>query len=103
MMTSYELTKDAENDLRDIARYTLKEWGKEAFERYRSGIKKTFQDIGKNKILKRQFSERFPELLVTKYRRYYIFYLTEKVKKPVIIGVIHERRDIVSRLSERLS
>lgn len=101
-MALYELTKDAENDLREVAHYTLKQWGKEALERYRGGIKKTFQDIGQNKIIKRQFSEHYPELLVTKYKYHYIFYLTENLSKPVIIGVIHERRDIVNRLSERL-
>jgi plasmid stabilization system protein ParE len=28
----YELTKDAEDDLRDVARYTLKNWGLEKFQ-----------------------------------------------------------------------
>jgi len=49
------------------------------------------------------FWREFTELLVTKYKYHFIFYLTENVEKPVIIGVIHERRDVVSRLSERLA
>jgi len=100
---NFELTKDAEKDLREVARYTLNRWGREKLREYRDGLIKLFEEIGKNNVTKRQFSDHFPELLVAKYRYHYIFYLTENVTKPIIIGVIHERRDIVSRLTERLS
>lgn len=102
-MLPYELSQDAEKDLREVARYTLNEWGKKALEQYRGGLKKTFEAIAKNEAPKRAFSKTFPELLVTKYRYHYIFYIAENRDKPVIIGVIHERRDIVNRLSERLT
>ena len=102
-MKNYRLTKDAERDLREVARYTLKQWGKAMFQGYRGGLKKTFEDIGKNNTISRQFSDDFPELLVTKYKYHFIFYLAESMEKPVIIGVIHERRDIVKRLTERLT
>lgn len=102
-MQPYELSIDAENDLQEVARYTLNTWGKKTLEKYRSGLKNTFKAIAKSEVPKRVFSKAFPDLLVSKYRYHYIFYLTENRAKPVIIGVIHEKRDIVSRLSERLS
>lgn len=102
-MADYELTRDAENDLRDVARYTLGTWGKAVLAEYRSGIKQTLKNIGKGKITPRPFSDKFPQLLVTKYRYHFIFYVVERMQKPVIIGVIHERRDVVARLSERLN
>ncbi len=102
-MKNYELTKDAEKYLREVARYTLNKWGREMLQEYRGCLKNTFKEIGENNVRKHQFSDNFPELLVTKYRLHYILYLTENVVKPIIIGVIHERRDIVSRLTERLS
>ena len=102
-MTYYSLTKDAERDLREIARYTFKKWGKEKLQEYRGGLKATFNKIGRNEMHKHQFSKNFPELLVTKYKHHYIFYLTESLESPVIIGVVHERRDIVERLTRRLS
>lgn len=101
-MQSYELSPDAENDLREVARYTLNKWGKDMYARYRDGLDKTFTAIGKHEIKKKTFLKHVPDLFVTKYRYHYIFYLSEDNKKPVIIGVIHERRDAVSRLSERL-
>ena len=102
-MKDYRLTKDTEKDLREVARYTLKQWGKAMLQEYRGGLKKTFEDIGKNNIINRQFSDNFPELLVTKYKHHFIFYLTEGMKKPVIVGVIHERRSLVKHLTGRLT
>ncbi len=102
-MASYELSIDAENDLREVARYTLNKWGKDFLITYRNGLKAKFIEIGENTLLKRTFSDRFPDLLVTKYRYHYIFYITNGLEKPIIIGVLHEMRDIVSRLGERLN
>lgn len=98
----YRLTKHAQNDLREIARYTLKTWGKEALHSYRNGISNTFMQISNGNILEKCFSDVFPELLVTRYKHHYIFYLKQDPSLTVIIGVIHERRDIVSRLTQRL-
>ncbi len=102
-MQPYELTENAEQDLREVARYTLNRWGKEMYQQYRSGLKDIFKAIATEDVPKRSFSKTFPDLFVTKYRHHYIFYLIGNRPKPVIIGVIHERRDIVSRLSERLA
>ncbi len=73
MELSYKLSLDAEQELQEIARYTLNNWGKNLFYRYRNGLKKRFNDIGKHKVIKKSFSERFPELYVTKYRYHFIF------------------------------
>ena len=102
-MKYYELTKDAENDLREVARYTLNKWGGDKLQEYRGGLKDTFAAIGQKQIRQHPFSMQFPELLVTKYKYHFIFYLSEGFEKPIIIGVIHEKRDIVNRLTERLS
>jgi len=99
-MQHYALSKDAENDLREIARYTLKQWGKSTFQTYKKGLSDKFNEIGKQLVVKHKFSQAFPKLCVTKYRYHFIFYLTETLEKPVIIGVIHEQRDIVKRLNQ---
>ena len=103
MIQSYVLSKEAEKDLREIAQYTLKEWGKTAFQKYKSGLARKFNDIANNRVVERRFSEVSPQLLVAKYRFHYVFYVTEGVQNPIIIGVIHEQRDIVERLKKRLS
>ncbi|MCH7855029.1 MAG: type II toxin-antitoxin system RelE/ParE family toxin [Proteobacteria bacterium] len=102
MVPSYKLSRDAQQDLRQVTSYTLTKWGEDAVHKYTSGLQDTFEAIGSGTVKKRTFSKTFPELLVTKYRFHYVFYLVEGLEKPGIIGVIHERRDITGRLNERL-
>ncbi len=54
MELSYKLSLDAEQELQEIARYTLNNWGKNLFYRYRNGLKKRFNDIGKHKVIKKE-------------------------------------------------
>lgn len=102
-MRAYELSKDTEEDLREVARYTLATWGRDQLNEYRQGLKEVFDAIGHQAIVARKFSKNYPQLRVTKYRYHYIFFIAEGVEKPIIIGVIHERRDIVNQLEERLT
>lgn len=101
-MTRYQLSQDAKKDLKEVTRYTLNKWGEDKLKKYIGGLTKTFEAIGAGDIPPKMFTKRFSELLVTKYRYHYVFYFSDGIDKPGIIGVIHERRDIVSRLSERL-
>lgn len=101
-MQPYKLSAAAENDLIEIARYTLDNWGKEALEQYRVGLKNTFLNIANNKTPKRTFSAAFPDLLVSKYKYHYIFSISANTAPTVIIGIIHEKRNIVSHLNKRL-
>lgn len=101
-MTQYELSKDAQTDLQEVARYTIKHWGKQQFNLYRQGLKETFHAIGNGSVAERQFSESLPQLRVIKYRHHYIFYIKNDESRPIIIGVIHERRDVVNQLAKRL-
>lgn len=102
MALPYELSLDADHDLQDVARYTLNNWGKSFLHKYRNGLKAKFKSIAEKSVMKKTFLNQFPELYVTKYRYHFIFYLHKAGQKPLIIGVIHEQRDIVSRLNERL-
>ena len=102
-MPNYELSPTAEKDMQQVTRYTLNKWGSESLEKYITGLKATFDAIGNGDALKREFSKRFPTVLVTKYRYHFVFYIRDGLEIPVVIGVIHERRDVVNRLSERLT
>lgn len=101
-MPLYDITDDAEADIREIVNYTLKNSGVAQTNIYRKAIKDTFELIGRKTVAIRKFSDTFPDLLVTKCQHHYIFYLYEGVKKPTIIAVLHEARDIVAILLSRL-
>jgi len=101
-MTLYELTKDAENDLKEIARYTLNNHGIKQLQLYRGKIKDKLNKIAHGEVMARSFSETLPQVLVTRCEHHLIFYITESREKPVIIGIIHENRDIVSHIKSRI-
>ena len=65
-MGNYRLTKDAENDLREVARYTRKEWGQAVLQEYRGGLKKTFDAIGNSDVVNRNFSASHLSFLFTR-------------------------------------
>lgn len=47
-MPRYQLSKDAVQDLRDVAKYTIDTWGRNELQKYRLGLKDTFLAITKN-------------------------------------------------------
>lgn len=101
-MTKYNLSIDAELELEEIADYTIKHWGWEAFERYFAGLRRTFEAISDGSVIKRQFNEKFPGLFVTSYSHHYVFYYTKNRDVPMIIGVIHERMNVFRQLNLRV-
>ena len=101
-INKYQLSCDAENDLTEIARYTLSNWGRETFEEYRNGLKGIFIDIGNNNVISKSFSNKLPGLRVVKFKYHFIFYIVDNVPIPIIIGIIHEKRDLVKQLDLRL-
>ena len=101
-MLPYELTPAAEADLREIARYTLRQWGERQAQHYASLLEACFQDVARNSVLSRTFSERYPQVRVTRCEHHYIFYLSPEGMRPRIIGVLHENMDMVARIRSRL-
>jgi toxin ParE1/3/4 len=101
-MQPYLLTTSAEDDLKDIARYTLKQWGKKQSLQYASLLEKRFLEIADRTSLSRSFSEHYPQIQVARCEHHYIFYIHPEGKQPCIIAVLHERMDRVARLKNRL-
>ncbi|WP_154222320.1 type II toxin-antitoxin system RelE/ParE family toxin [Marinicella rhabdoformis] len=99
---NYLLTKDAENDLVEIARYTLQNWGKAALLRYQKELTSSFHAIANGPALNRQPLPQLSDVHVTKSQKHFIFYILQN-EVPVIIAVIHEQRDLVSQLMTRLT
>ncbi|MEQ1635247.1 MAG: type II toxin-antitoxin system RelE/ParE family toxin [Methylococcales bacterium] len=101
-MQPYDLTPAAEEDIKEIARYTLKHWGKKQALHYATLLENRFLIIAGGTCLSRTFSERFAQIQVTRCEHHYIFYIHPDGKRPCIIAVLHERMDIVIRLKSRL-
>jgi plasmid stabilization system protein ParE len=65
-MIPYELTPDAEADLREIARYTRRQWGQAQSRRYARTLASCFGNSAAGEAVQRSFSDHFPDLLATR-------------------------------------
>ncbi|MBP1149524.1 MULTISPECIES: type II toxin-antitoxin system RelE/ParE family toxin [unclassified Methylocaldum] len=101
-MLPYELTAPAEEDLREIARYTLEQWRQRQALRYAGLLDKHLREIAARTVPSRSFSERYPQVRVSRCEHHYIFYIHPEEKPPRIIAVLHERMETLTRLKSRL-
>jgi plasmid stabilization system protein ParE len=101
-MQPYDLTPSAEDDIKDIARYTLKQWGKKQSLQYAGLLQARFLEIADRSCFSRSFSEHYSQIQVTRCEHHYIFYIHPEGKRPCIIAVLHERMDKMAKLENRL-
>ena len=101
-MPPYELTPAAQDDLREIARYTLKQWGKAQSLRYAALLEQCFIEIAARSRLSRPVLERYPILRASRCEHHYVFYLHPDDQPPQIIALLHEKMDMIQRLKNRL-
>ena len=102
-MLPYKLTPQAEEDIKEIARYTLKQWGKKQSMLYAGMLGNHFRKITAGSAHSRSFSEHYPQVKVSHCEHHYIFYIHPDKKPPVIIAVLHERMDMLARIENRLN
>jgi len=102
MTQTYKLTKEADADLEDITRYTIKKWGKRKAVEYLGLIEKGLCSTATSKIWKQPFPEKHPKLRVMRCEHHYIFYLHNEGKYPDIIAVLHERMEMFTHIKNRL-
>lgn len=100
-MPGYLLSKDAENDIRQIIRYTKQKWGGRQVEIYRDLIKQKLFEIGSHKIIPKLYSKNVPNVYFCKVNSHFIFYLKQDSELPLIIAVLHTSQDIMKHLSDR--
>lgn len=99
-MPGYEITLAAEEDLREIWRYTLDTWGPEQADTYLVQIEDCLEAIGGGRVRSRS-SQRLPGgVCVHRCQHHFIFWIV--IDRPIIIAVLHEKMDVVRRLADRL-
>jgi len=101
-MTDYELSIAAQDDLKEIARYTVNKWGLKQAKRYEALLVKGFRNISKGHLPPRVLLSHRPDLLFSRCEHHYIFYAPRDGQPPLILAVFHESMDLMHRLKERL-
>lgn len=102
-MTAYVLADEAEVDLRKIVRYTRKQWGEAQARTYVAKLKQGMVRLAARQGAFKDMDDVYPRLRMVHCEHHYIFCLLRDDAPVLIIAILHERMDLITRLSDRLS
>lgn len=99
-MKTYDLTLAAEDDLRNIWQYTYETWGLDQAEKYLDQVEACCEAIGEGRARSKSFDELPDDVRIYRCQHHYIVWLADD--RRIIIAILHERMDLVRRLTGRL-
>ena len=95
---SYAITRAALADLKDIARYTRKTWGREQEKIYIKGIYDCFDKIVGKETFNSDVSYLKAGCFKCKVNHHFVIFRWIEEGRPEIIRVLHEEMDIPVQL-----
>lgn len=96
------LQKGAADDLRSIVRYTKDTWGTAQARAYAEKLREGFLKLAEGRGAYKVLTDMRPDLRVVRCERHYIFCLWRQDAPAIIVAVLHERMDLISRIADRL-
>lgn len=102
-MRAYVLTEGAEADLRDIIRYTRKQWGATQVRRYMGKLEQSIISLAAGKGPFTVVNELYPALRMARFEHHYVFCLPREDGPALVVAIFHERMDLMTRLADRLN
>ncbi|MDR3418242.1 MAG: type II toxin-antitoxin system RelE/ParE family toxin [Nevskia sp.] len=102
MSRAYVLSILAAADLREITRYSRKQWGTQRTRAYIEQLEHGAQRLALGEGRYKKLSTVHPNLRTTLVGHHYVFCLTRTDAPPLVVAILHERMDIMTRLKSRL-
>ncbi len=102
MTVTYVLTAAAEADLRDIIRYTRKQWGDDQTRSYMAKLTRCIERIATGQGPSNDMAAIYPGLRMAHCEHHYTFCLLRDGMAALVVAIFHERMDLMTRLSDRL-
>jgi len=98
----YVLTIAAEADLREVLRYTRRQWGVAQARRYASQLQRCAEALAMGEARHRGQEDLHPGLRMVRCGHHFIFCLPRIDAPALIIAILHERMDLIARVVGRL-
>jgi len=86
-VTVYVLTAEAEADLRDIIRYTRKQWSAAQVRRYVGKLEHGIVSLAGGQGTFKDISELFPELRMAHCEHHYVFCLPRRGAPALVVAI----------------
>lgn len=102
MTASYVLTSAAEADLRDIIRYTRREWGDAQTRSYVAKLARGIERMAAARGASKDMAALYPGLRMVRCEHHYIFCLSRDDAPALVVAIFHARMDLMARLADRL-
>lgn len=102
MIAGYVLSAAAEADLREIVRYTRREWSDAQARRYLAKLKTGIEKFCAGHRPSTDMASLRPGLRVARCEHHHIFFLARADAPALVVAILHERMDLIVRLGERL-
>ena len=102
MSVKYVLLPAAEADLRDIIRYTRKQWGDAQTRTYIAKLQRGIESMADGQGLSKDMTALYPGLRMLRCEHHYIFCLPRDNAPFAVVAIFHERMDLMIRLADRL-
>ena len=99
-MALYRLTPDAQSDLIEIRRFTVKQWGIAQSKKYLSELRQTIQLLADNPSLGKTTPEVGEGVFSFPHASHVIYYLIHE-RQLVAFGVLHKRMVPMNQLDGR--
>jgi toxin ParE1/3/4 len=99
-MAAYRLTRDAQTDLIEIRRYTLKQWGIEQSKKYILELRQTIKALSATPTIGKQRHEVGNNVFSFPHVSHVIYYIIDK-KQLTVFGVLHKNMIPLLYLDDR--
>lgn len=99
----YVLTAAAEADVRGIVRYTRQQWGDAQVRAYMDKLERGIARLAAGQGAFKDLRALYPALRMSYCEHHYIFCLRRENALPLIVAILHERMNLMTRLADRLA
>ena len=99
----YVLTAAAEADVRGIIRYTRQQWGDVQMRAYMDKLERGIARLAAGEGTFKDLGALYPALRMAYCEHHYIFCLRRENAPPLIVAILHERMNLMTRLADRLA
>lgn len=99
-MSNYRLTPDAQSDLIDIRRFTVKQWGEAQSQKYLSELRRTLRLLATTPSLGKARPDIGEDVLSFPHVSHVVYYTVHE-RQLIVFGVLHKRMVPVNHLDGR--
>jgi len=101
-MAEYALEDEAEHDLLEIGRYTMRTWSVEQAISYLSSFEEHFASLARQDALEKAVFDHRSDYRVSRCQHHFVFFVREADGGVIVLAVLHENMDLIARFRDRL-